>query len=44
MLTLDTNNILSTAATVETGKEFVRNFHDYPITAFDHSVLIVNKK
>jgi hypothetical protein len=44
MITLGSNNILSLWTTSETGKQFTRNFHGYPLTAFDHQVIAINKK
>lgn len=44
MLLVDTNNILSIWPITTNWKEYVRSFFWYPISAFDHTVLVYHKK
>jgi hypothetical protein len=44
MLTLDSNNILSIWQTIDEWKQFTRSFFGYPISAFNHTVLVYHKK
>ncbi len=44
MLALDNNNILSVGELHTSGKEYTRSFFWYPITAYDHTVLLHTKK
>lgn len=45
MIYLDNNNIIAVwEQPLETGKQFTRSFHGYPLTAYDHTVFLYTKK
>lgn len=44
MIVSDKNNILSIWERTNTWKEYTRSFFGYPISAFDHTVLVYHKK
>ncbi len=43
MLSLDHHGFLMLGELQETGKQYTRNFYGYPYTAYDHTVLILEK-